>query len=106
MKLLPLFLDHVTVNLGGENIFSNVTLEVRSGDTLVIIGPSGGGKTVLLKTMAGIYPPSIGTVYCEGEDWQNLKSEKKRELARHIGVQFQKSALFDSLTSNNKRNIF
>ncbi|MGZ3769278.1 MAG: ABC transporter ATP-binding protein, partial [Bdellovibrio sp.] len=58
--------------------------------------PSGSGKTVLLKTMAGIYKPAKGHVYCEGEDWQNLTSQEKIVLSRKIGVQFQKSALFDS----------
>lgn len=89
-------LDNVTIVLGGEVILKDVQLEVRHQETLVIIGPSGSGKTVLLKTMAGVYKPEHGHVYCEGEDWQNLQSEEKILLARKIGMQFQKSALFDS----------
>lgn len=89
-------LDNVTVILGGEVILKDVDFEVAHGETFVIVGPSGSGKTVLLKTMAGIYPPAQGHVFCEGEDWQNLKSENKVILARKIGVQFQKSALFDA----------
>lgn len=92
-------LDHVTVELGGEAVLKDVSLEVRHGETLVIVGPSGSGKTVLLKTMAGIYKPTRGHVYCEGEDWQDLKSEEKIRLARKIGMQFQKSALFDSMNA-------
>lgn len=92
-------LQNVTVELGGEIILKNVNLKVPHDDTLVIVGPSGGGKTVLLKTMAGVFKPKSGHVYCEGEDWQNLQSESKRQLASHIGMQFQKSALFDSLTT-------
>lgn len=88
----------VTVELGGETILENVNLTVNHGDTIVIIGPSGAGKTVLLKTMAGVYSPIRGHVFCEGEDWQNLQSEEKRNLAKKIGMQFQKSALFDSMT--------
>lgn len=91
--------DHVTIILGGEVILKDVSLEVQHGETLVIIGPSGGGKTVLLKTMAGIYKPAIGHVYCEGEDWQDLRSEDKIALSRKIGMQFQKSALFDALST-------
>ncbi len=90
-------LVNVTVRLGGDYILKDVNLEISHGETLVIIGPSGSGKTVLLKTMAGIYKPEKGHVYCEGEDWQNLKSNEKIKLARKIGMQFQKSALFDSL---------
>lgn len=92
-------LDHVTIELGGEVVLNNVSLEVHHGETLVIVGPSGAGKTVLLKTMAGIYKPLKGHVYCEGEDWQDLQSEEKIRLARKIGMQFQKSALFDSMTA-------
>lgn len=92
-------LNNVTVELGGEIILKNVNLNVSHHETLVIVGPSGGGKTVMLKTMAGIFKPKQGQVFCEGEDWQNLQSEQKRKLAQHIGMQFQKSALFDSITT-------
>lgn len=88
---------NVNVVLGSELILKNVNIKVNHGDTIVILGTSGSGKTVLLKTMAGIYTPSTGHVYCEGEDWQNLQSDHKRKLAEKIGVQFQKSALFDSI---------
>lgn len=99
MEHPALKLDHVTVILGGEVILKDINLEVSHGETVVLIGPSGSGKTVLLKTMAGIYKPAEGHVYCEGEDWQNLKSQEKILLARKIGMQFQKSALFDSMNS-------
>lgn len=92
-------LDNVTVVLGGETILKDINLEIAHGETFVIVGPSGSGKTVLLKTMAGVYKPAKGHVFCEGEDWQNLTSEEKILLSRKIGVQFQKSALFDSLNA-------
>lgn len=91
-------LKEVTVSLGGEVILENINLKVYQGETIIIIGPSGAGKTVLLKTMAGVYAPIHGHVFCEGEDWQNLQSEEKRNLSKKIGMQFQKSALFDSMT--------
>lgn len=99
MEHPALKLDNVTIILTGEVILRDVNLEISHGETVVIIGPSGAGKTVLLKTMAGIYPPAKGHVFCEGEDWQNLQSHQKIQLARKIGMQFQKSALFDSLTA-------
>ena len=99
MEYPALKLDHVKVVLGGDVILEDVNLEIPFGETLVIVGPSGAGKTVLLKTMAGLYSPAEGHVYCEGEDWQNIKSEEKMLLARKIGVQFQRSALFDSLNT-------
>lgn len=92
-------LKNVTVGFGEENILENVNLDLLQGETLVIIGPSGAGKTVLLKTMAGVYDPKMGQVLCEGSDWKNLPSEKRRAMAQHIGVQFQKNALFDSISA-------
>lgn len=97
-KVPALEMKNVTVELGGEVILKEVSLSIPHGETLVIIGPSGGGKTVLIKTLAGIYPPSIGKVLCDGEDWQKLESPEKHKLSEKIGVQFQKSALFDSLS--------
>lgn len=98
-KKLILQLSDVTVELGGEIVLNKINLDVPYDETLVIVGPSGGGKTVLLKTMAGVFQPKSGHVLCEGEDWQNLQSEAKRKLALHIGMQFQKSALFDSIST-------
>jgi phospholipid/cholesterol/gamma-HCH transport system ATP-binding protein len=91
-------LQDVTISFGTEVILKNINLRVQHHETLVLIGPSGDGKTVLLKTMAGIIPASSGHVFVEGEDWQNLESDHKRELAKKIGVLFQKSALFDDMT--------
>ncbi|MGZ3774100.1 MAG: ABC transporter ATP-binding protein [Pseudobdellovibrionaceae bacterium] len=99
MENPALKLDNVTISLGGETILKDVNFEVAAGETFVIIGPSGSGKTVLLKTMAGVYKPEKGEVYCEGEDWQKFTSEKKNSLLKKIGVQFQKSALFDSMNA-------
>jgi phospholipid/cholesterol/gamma-HCH transport system ATP-binding protein len=90
-------LKNVTVAFGEDVILKDVTLTVMDGDVLVLIGPSGSGKTVLLKTMAGIYQPIHGAVYCEGENLLHLSQEKRHALAQHLGMQFQKSALFDSL---------
>ncbi len=92
-------LQDVSISFDDETILKKVNLQVKSGEIFIIIGPSGGGKTVLLKLMAGVFKPTEGHVYCEGEEWINLKTEKRRELAKHIGVQFQKNALFDSLTA-------
>lgn len=94
-----LILDHVTVAFGEEVILSDVNLEILPGETFVIVGPSGSGKTVLLKTMAGVYKPRKGHVYFQGEDWQTIQAEEKILLSRHMGMQFQRSALFDDLNS-------
>ncbi len=89
----------VTVCFGDKVVLENINLEVEKYETIVFIGPSGSGKTVLLKTLAGLYPPVKGRVLIEGEDWQNLESDHKHDLARKLGMVFQQGALFDTLTA-------
>lgn len=90
-------LKNVSVELGGELILNKINLSVYPGETIVLIGPSGGGKTVLLKTMAGVYTPSEGQVLCYGHEWASLSMAGKHDLAAKVGMQFQKYALFDDL---------
>ncbi len=98
-ELKPILeMKNVTIQFDQDIILKDITFNVLKGEIIVIVGVSGSGKTVLLKTLAGLYKPFQGQVLCEGEDWQTLKTEEKRQLAKHIGVQFQKSALFDSLS--------
>ncbi len=87
----------VSVELGGELILDSVRLDIFQDDTIVVIGPSGSGKSVLLKTMAGVYSADRGIVRCYGREWKSLSDEERHDLASRIGVQFQKSALFDNL---------
>lgn len=89
---------NVSIGFGEDLILKNVNFIVNQGDTFVLIGPSGGGKTVLLKTMAGIYTPIKGQVFYKGVDVATLSQEARHELSLHLGMKFQKSALFDSLT--------
>lgn len=98
-KFPILEMKDVTVELGGKVILQDVNLVIHEGESVVIIGPSGHGKTVLLKTLSGVYPPVKGRVFVEGEDWQSLESDEKHHLARKLGMLFQKDALFDSLTA-------
>lgn len=90
---------NVVVELDHEVILHDINLSVRSGDSIVLIGPSGGGKTVLLKTLAGIYEPTKGYVKCYGKKWSELSSINRHDLASHVGMQFQKAALFDDLST-------
>lgn len=94
-------LKNITVSFGCEIILKDISLEITEGETFVIIGPSGQGKTVLLKTMAGLIAPSSGVALVRGQDWKNLSSRKKQELLCQLGMLFQKNALFDSMTVGN-----
>lgn len=99
MQQPVLILRDVTVELSGETILKDVNMSVQHGEVIVLIGPSGGGKTVLLKTMAGIFTPKSGHVLCYGTEWAKLSLLAKHDLARKVGMQFQQSALFDNLTA-------
>ncbi len=92
-------LKDVSVVFDSEVVLNNVSMKVFKDDTIVIIGPSGGGKSVLLKTMAGVFLPTSGVVTCYGHEWKKLSMTEKHDLAQHVGVQFQKGALFDDLTA-------
>lgn len=84
--------------IGEQQILRGVDLEVARGETLVIIGRSGGGKSVLLKNLIGLMQPDAGEIWIDG---QNIIGMGERELAavrRKIGILFQSGALFDSMT--------
>lgn len=89
----------VTIELGGEVILKDVNLSIFHGDAIVLIGTSGGGKSVLLKTLAGLIDPKKGYVKCYGQKWSDLSVIGKHDLYGHVGMQFQKSALFDELST-------
>ncbi|HKJ93234.1 MAG TPA: ABC transporter ATP-binding protein [Longimicrobiales bacterium] len=79
-------------------VLDGVSLDVREGETLAVIGASGSGKSVLLKTIVGLLPPERGRVTVDGEVVTELKREKLNELRRRVGYVFQFAALFDSMT--------
>lgn len=87
-----------TVRFQDHTVLKNVNLEVTSGECVVLVGPSGQGKTVLLKTLAGLISPQEGDVFVEGEAWAGLRGAKRTEVLKKLGMLFQKNALFDSLT--------
>jgi phospholipid/cholesterol/gamma-HCH transport system ATP-binding protein len=91
-------LKDVEVSFGSEVILKNVNIKIAKGERVAVIGPSGQGKSVLLKTMGGLICPTKGTALIEGENWSGLVGQKLREILSKIGMLFQKNALFDSLT--------
>lgn len=85
-------------SIGEQEILRGVDLTVLKGETLVIIGRSGGGKSVLLKHLIGLMTPDAGEIWIDGE---NIIGKTERQLAairRKIGILFQSGALFDSMT--------
>ena len=90
--------DRVDVSFGAHQILRDIVLKIPRGQTVAIIGESGCGKTVLLKTIIGLIRPQHGRVFFDGRD---LAMMNERQLAQHrirFGFVFQQAALFDSLT--------
>ena len=93
MKLYNLF-----KSFGDNKVLRGVNLIINKGETLVIIGRSGEGKSVLIKHIVGLLQPDSGYVKVEGENVSELNENQLYELRKKFGFLFQGSALFDSMT--------
>jgi len=85
-------------SFGGVMILKGISTVFETGKTNLIIGQSGSGKTVLLKSLLGIHTPESGKICFDGRVYSELEPDEKRELRTEIGMVFQGSALFDSMT--------
>jgi phospholipid/cholesterol/gamma-HCH transport system ATP-binding protein len=83
---------------GPNKVLRGVNLTVGKGETMVVIGQSGSGKSVLLKLMIGLLRPDAGKIYVDGEEITGLKDEALQRITRKFGLLFQGAALFDSMT--------
>jgi phospholipid/cholesterol/gamma-HCH transport system ATP-binding protein len=90
--------EHVGVSFGQTVIHRDISFSVNESEVLTLLGPSGAGKTVLLKLLIGLLYPTSGRVLVEGYDISLLSERDLRLLRRDIGFLFQGAALFDSLT--------
>jgi len=84
--------------LGGKQVLDGVDLEVRSGECVVVIGPSGTGKSVLLKHILGLMMPDQGSIEVNGEEIVGRKERELNQIRKKFGMVFQGAALFDSMT--------
>lgn len=82
----------------GQEVLRGIDLVVRAGETVAIMGPSGSGKSVLLKHLIGLLRPDAGTVEVWGERVDRLDEDALNRLRLRMGMVFQSAALFDSLT--------
>ncbi len=90
--------DRLTVRFGTQEVLRDITLDVPAGQTLVVLGESGCGKTVLLKSLIGLVKPSVGDVVFEGRSLGRLGDRQLAHLRTRYGFVFQGAALFDSAT--------
>ena len=91
-------IKNIEKSFGESKVLKGVSTIFETGKTNLIIGQSGSGKTVLLKSLLGIHSPEVGIISFDGRIYSDLSAEDKRELRTEIGMVFQGGALFDSMT--------
>jgi phospholipid/cholesterol/gamma-HCH transport system ATP-binding protein len=84
--------------LGTQEVLRGVSMRISTGQTHVILGRSGSGKSVLLKHLVGLFQPDSGQVLVDGEDISNLHERQLGPIRKKIGILFQSGALFDSMS--------
>lgn len=83
---------------GDKVVINDVSATMKAGQCNLIIGSSGSGKTVLMKCMVGLFTPEHGQILYNGQDFINMPNQQRADIRKEIGMLFQGSALFDSLT--------
>ena len=90
--------ENITKTFGEQHVLKGISIVFEAGKTNLIIGRSGAGKTVLLKSLVGLVQPTSGTIWYNDVNFTNLSKEALRITRMQVGMLFQGSALFDSLT--------
>ena len=86
------------IAFGDKLVLNDLDLDVYEGETLAVIGPSGTGKSTVIKVLTGLLPPTSGSVVIDGQETSGYSEEEWDALRRRMGVVFQYSALFDFLS--------
>lgn len=85
-------------SFGTQKVLKGLSAKVYKGETLVLLGGSGGGKSVLMKHFIGLLSPDAGSVIVEGEEISGMSERQLGKIRRKMGMMFQNGALFDSMT--------
>ena len=91
-------LKHVDKSFGEKQVLKDISLRVEDGETLALIGGSGSGKSTMLRLMIGLDRPTAGEIWIDGTEITHLAEEELDEVRLSMGMVFQYSALFDSMT--------
>ncbi len=91
-------IKHITKSFEGRTVLNDISAVFETGKTNLIIGRSGSGKTVLIKNIIGLFKPDEGEILYDGRDLPSMNKQELNMLRREMGMLFQGSALFDSMT--------
>ena len=91
-------INGICKSFGDQAVLKNISLQLRNGENLVILGKSGSGKSVLIKCIVGLLNPDGGNIQVLGKDVTALNRKDMNELRKKIGFLFQSGALYDSMT--------
>jgi tungstate transport system ATP-binding protein len=93
--------EDVSISFGDDRVLERVSLDVSSGEVVTVVGPSGTGKTTLLRLLALFERPKTGRITCDGEDVWGLPEERRLEARRRLSMVFQEPSLFNAPVSAN-----
>lgn len=91
-------LNNICKKFGEKDALKNINLEIKQGETLAIIGGSGSGKSTLLRLMIGLIRPTSGELWVKGKEISHISEDELDKVRLNMGMVFQYSALFDSMT--------
>ena len=91
-------IQNLVKNFDDKEVLRGINLQVNKGESLVILGGSGSGKSVLIKIIATLISPSSGSIKIDGKEVSNINEKQRDKLMEKFGFLFQGGALFDSLT--------
>ena len=95
---LMIRLENLQLALAGRTILDGASLAVGPGETVALLGASGSGKSILLRAAVGLLRPDAGRVWLQGEEVTGASASRLRQVRRQVGMLFQGTALFDSMT--------
>lgn len=90
--------QHIKKGFNGRTVIDDVSASFETGKCNLIIGSSGSGKTVLMKCIVGLFEPDSGAILYDGQNFTAMETAERKEMRQQIGMLFQGSALFDSMT--------
>src|SRR5579875_3244907 len=94
----PIEVRHVSIAFGEKHALTDVSFQLGCGETLMLLGATGSGKSVLLKLIAGLLKPDSGEIIIEGQNIVPLRESELYPIRRRMGIVFQEGAIFDSLS--------